>query len=932
MIARNILCDVGVSPASTLTQSEAALRQHQHGSFAKKYRQRQRLRAEKDTAEQKMRDAIEEHFAEEKKSVFNLRREGEGELCVLCESKIYGALHCNQMEELMHWGCAYARRKPVSSLKGKTISPHFQDWPLIVGQTEPAATTAEENIARHCQWLLWAPIIFCVGSAGTLVREAAPANTERKCKFQNPKEDHEGEAADDQLGASSALGVKTSMKWLTWGKTRDEVFGAGVDAWDESWAIHLIFDDGAPGMQTYLWNVLAKGKHVQHGSGVLVIPSAWKRRLRAKRRKSVLHRKFGGTVAEEKSCGTSSRRGGAKDASSSSGMEIPRAAGSMQLRGDVYAMNFADFKDRGVVVKGRVLTMRLQVSDHMPPLHREKLSDASYRSLKTNGDGACAMHSIWGRPNLHKELELPGARDKAVNAIRALPARAEECSVCLRYLEIIRGSLYNEFVRKYFEGNKSVERRIFWSSMEELCPVLAKETRQFYQQCVVREARQVAAKVEALSASREFFVLSQEQAVVRPLAVRLGFVPAGAGLEGNPDEWEGFGSAASVDGFVRGTRQRFPPDGPASKYAALFDRRPIFDGIREAFLIYLDAESTPKTFYKLLQDSRYTDHPQGFVDKVSQWCQFCQVQYEPTDFGFRAWNAYLKSIGAGNYYFSIDEVVGISVSVQANVAIFEERIDTTDLVFAGGCFGGSGDLACIKLLIQGGGEVRSHFEHLVATDVLNEFQSEVAAQKEAEALREAADEFARKHAAEELAKLSQEAAWSSGEESPSSDVSMHPSPTPEPPPPIQPPEPSPLPGQPIAPALPPSPPLPDTLSQKANDERVKRRRLSLSKPGGSQRPAGTGDKKVKQQTGSESPFLFVVRCLAQEQSPDPRSELEVALSELASAIRQDPTVPADPDHNEGPLKAVFDDNQAVLLPPKHCAFKGCMWCLGWGKM
>ena len=113
MFSRNILCDAGVSPASTLSQSEAALRQHQHGAFAKKYRQRQRLRAEKDTAEQKMRDAIEEHFAEEKKCVFNLRREGEGELCVLCESKIYGALHCNQMEELMHWGCAYAMRKPV---------------------------------------------------------------------------------------------------------------------------------------------------------------------------------------------------------------------------------------------------------------------------------------------------------------------------------------------------------------------------------------------------------------------------------------------------------------------------------------------------------------------------------------------------------------------------------------------------------------------------------------------------------------------------------------------------------------------------------------------------------------------------------------------------------------------------------------------------
>ena len=84
-------------PACTLTHSEAALRQHQHGSFAKKYRQRQRLRAEKDAAEQKMRHAIEEHFAEEKNLFLTYAEKGK-ESCAFCVSResmeLYIAIRC----------------------------------------------------------------------------------------------------------------------------------------------------------------------------------------------------------------------------------------------------------------------------------------------------------------------------------------------------------------------------------------------------------------------------------------------------------------------------------------------------------------------------------------------------------------------------------------------------------------------------------------------------------------------------------------------------------------------------------------------------------------------------------------------------------------------------------------------------------------------
>ena len=36
--------------------------------------------------------------------------------------------------------------------------------------------------------------------------------------------------------------------------------------------------------------------------------------------------------------------------------------------------------------------------------------------------------------------------------------------------------------------------------------------------------------------------------------------------------------------LVRGTRLPFPADGPSCKYAALFDLRPAFDALRDAFV------------------------------------------------------------------------------------------------------------------------------------------------------------------------------------------------------------------------------------------------------------------------------------------------------------------------------------------------------------
>jgi hypothetical protein len=48
-------------------------------------------------------------------------------------------------------------------------------------------------------------------------------------------------------------------QWLTWKKTRDEVFGLDAEAWCESWAYHLIFGAVAEERQVFL-DVLSDGE------------------------------------------------------------------------------------------------------------------------------------------------------------------------------------------------------------------------------------------------------------------------------------------------------------------------------------------------------------------------------------------------------------------------------------------------------------------------------------------------------------------------------------------------------------------------------------------------------------------------------------------------------------------------------------------------
>ena len=56
-------------------------------------------------------------------------------------------------------------------------------------------------------------------------------------------------------------------------------------------------------------------------------------------------------------------------------------------------------------------------------------------AVKTNGDGACAMHYIFGKPAMWIEFILRDARAAAIDALRTLPSLAEENATANTFLE-----------------------------------------------------------------------------------------------------------------------------------------------------------------------------------------------------------------------------------------------------------------------------------------------------------------------------------------------------------------------------------------------------------------------------------------------------------------------------------------------------------------
>jgi len=603
-------------------------------------------------------------------------------------------------------------------------------------------------------------------------------------------------------------------------------------------------------------------------------------------------------------------RGGASDGPVQQHFSAEQCAGSEETLPLPYTVRGSDLKNGILTLMPGTYNAVWPQGNNVPECVRQHMS-AELCSVKTNGNGACAIHSIFGRPAALSELFLPDARRKATHALCTLPAIADNNETAKDLFISLCANLWVEFAVPHLEGRPSIETEAFWSSLERQSPGLAVEARKCYIDRPVLERRKNNLKAVAVTASRQFFNAEDECQRVRPLAIKMGFVPAsmeghmvdgrvcvsGASLQSD-GQWEGLQQARGDDGFIKGTRIVFPFDGPSCKYEALFDGRPEFDALREGFMTYAP-QSSPRQFLGLAQESCVDVRHTSFLRSLTSWVECPTPLREPLEFGPRAWEAYMTCMNHKDFYMSADELIATCLVAKVNVAVFEQQGKV--LEYAGGFFDAPGAVTCCKLSSNRLQRIRSHFERVLTTTELQEIIQEQHRDAEDARMAEEAQDVADEGAASDV---DEESRGGSGGQS-----SSHPS---HPPPP-------------------------------APHESARPRKRLRSKTGAAQY-VGCGhditskltetldnmrahaEQKLQalaaQQKTQEQQFFNIQALVG---GPDKRCKLEVATQNLAEMLREEPTIPADVDDPELPCKIALLEDAAVELPLKHCAFKGCLW-------
>ena len=274
----------------------------------------------------------------------------------------------------------------------------------------------------------------------------------------------------------------------------------------------------------------------------------------------------------------------------------------------------------------------------------------------TSGDGACALHSVFGVPTVNR---TSGRMEMFCSQARSLPAKffgADLKSVRERVtqnnvLQAVETELFADLWQPKVTSHSSDESRIFIDILQRRNPSLHNKA------CAARSAdicsnqSAKATKTALRMQSCLFFSSDEAPHYVSVLA------------EGSALDWTDWhGPCVDSDGYVKGTRELAPSSIPQNKYDALFDKRQIFDAIRESFLFSgasVDAMVTLLGAVSSHQDLSVAAKAQ--VEQFrSELRRFSFALAEPQamrSFGEEAWPYYVQALQHKNYWFSCSELV-----------------------------------------------------------------------------------------------------------------------------------------------------------------------------------------------------------------------------------------------------------------------------------
>ena len=107
-------------------------------------------------------------------------------------------------------------------------------------------------------------------------------------------------------------------------------------------------------------------------------------------------------------------------------------------------------------------------------------------SVRTKGDGGCALHAVWGTPTLEQGLALAGGQLHGRNQCCDMLADSWDAAKTQvgnwEVLEQVSLALWSELAEPGAQGEDDVEAGLFWKNLRGMNPGLAEQVLLFLEQ------------------------------------------------------------------------------------------------------------------------------------------------------------------------------------------------------------------------------------------------------------------------------------------------------------------------------------------------------------------------------------------------------------------------------------------------------------------
>lgn len=333
-------------------------------------------------------------------------------------------------------------------------------------------------------------------------------------------------------------------------------------------------------------------------------------------------------------------------------------------------------------------------------------------SANTVGDGACAVHALFGSPNREGKLECKFARGVALQALElAVATNGDEPHA---HTEALRLSLWRELALPGARGSQVPEPKIFWEHFLKMYPREAAKVTAVAEQEKADARADTANKETFVRQCRHFFCAAHPKCI-DDICARIGYATSD-GLEASFE-------VRSAGKIVKGTlNSPLPEGGPVQKLLAVRDENEVFDGLRTAVFLSRDLKAC-SALVRSVNESQKCKSCEDFAQALDSFAQseaarISREILQPASFWDAATNVYLSAIQDAKYFFSVDELAAVAhIKKQSLVILKEGRYGSLEPCATVLCE------ECVPVMVllknaMGGGQVRSHFERLVPQHVV----------------------------------------------------------------------------------------------------------------------------------------------------------------------------------------------------------------------